>query len=398
MYKVTNLDHYGRGIIKLNNKTTFVENALPNEVIDIKITHEYKNFNEAKVVNYIETSNERCEIKCPYYNECGGCNIMHMSYEAQLDFKQNKIKNIVDKYLNNNIKINKIISYNNQFNYRNKITFKVKDNKIGFYKNNTHEIVEINKCLIANEKINEIISYLKKLDLSLITNITCRCNNGLMVIIDTNSYNLNVDFLKPVATSIYFKINNKLKHIYGDKNIYEKLEKYNYIISPNSFFQVNKNITIKLYNKIKEYVGKGKNVLDLYCGTGSIGIFINDENNVVGIEINESAIKDATKNKDLNKLDNTHFILGDSGKKIKELKFKPDVIIIDPPRSGLNNETLNNILDFNSKKIIYVSCDPMTLVRDLKLLNNLYNIQEITPFDMFPNTYHVECIALLNIK
>ena len=395
MLKIDKLDHYGRGITRLDNKTVFVENALPNEIVEIKVNKEKKKFIEASVLKYIEESNKRIEPKCPYYNYCGGCNIMHLSYEDQLEFKQHKIKNIIAKYLNTNTKINDIVKSDTNEYYRNKVTFQVKKD-IGFYNNETYDIINIDKCIISNELINNSIEYLKKLDLKYISKITCRTgSNELMIIIETQNRNIDITPLKDIAHSIHLKIDNEYIHVFGKENIYETLGDHKFKISPDSFFQVNINICLKLYNKVKEYVGSNKNVIDLYCGTGSIGIFVSKNNNVIGIEINEYAIKDALDNKKLNNIKNIDFICGDSGKKLKDLNFKPDVIIVDPPRSGLNKETMKNILEFNSKEIIYVSCDPMTLVRDLNILKEFYNIKEITPFDMFPNTYHVENIAYL---
>ena len=398
MYKIESLDHYGRGITKVNNKITFVNNALPGEIVNLKINKEKKKYIEAEIIEIVENSKDRISVNCPYYNLCGGCNIMHLTYINQLKFKQNKIKNIVSKYLNNNIKINDIVKSDNILNYRNKVTFQVKE-KIGFYKKNSYELIGVNSCLISNKLINNSIKYLKKLDLSSINKITCRTGlNELMIIIETNEKQLNIDPLKNIAQSIYLKINNEYIHVYGNKNIYEKLNNYKYIISPDSFFQTNIDICIKLYNKIKEYIGINKKVLDLYCGTGSIGIFISKNNQVIGIEKNKFAIDDANINKVINKINNIEFICGDSGKKLNQLKFDPDTIIVDPPRSGLNKETINNILKFKANEIIYVSCDPMTLVRDLNILKEFYDIVEITPFDMFPNTYHVECLAYLKKK
>lgn len=398
MIKIESLDHYGRGITKLDGKITFIENALPNEIVEIKIDKVKNKYIEGSVLKYIDKSKERINVDCPYYNLCGGCNIMHLSYPNQLKFKQEKIENIVTKYLNKNIKINNIIGCDINTHYRNKVTFQIKEN-IGFYKNNTYDIINIDNCLISNKLINDSIKYLKELNLKDINKITCRTGlNELMIIIETKNINLDITPLKNIANSIYLKINNKYIHVYGNKNIYENLDKYKYIISPDSFFQVNINTCLKLYKQIKQYVGKNKNVIDLYCGTGSIGIFISDNNNVVGIEKNEYAIMDAIENKKINNLKMIDFICGDSGKKLRKLKLKTDIIIVDPPRSGLNQETINNILNFNPKEIIYVSCDPMTLVRDLKILNKCYDIIEITPFDMFPNTYHVECLTYLKLK
>lgn len=395
MIKVDKLDHYGRGIAKLDNKTVFIENALPNEIVEIKIDKENKNYINASVLKYIEKSKTRIEPKCPYYDFCGGCNIMHLPYKDQLKFKQEKIENIIKKYLKIETKINNIIGSDTNEFYRNKVTFQVKEN-IGFYQKNTYDLINIDSCIISNELINKSIRYIKELNLKEINKIICRTgSNELMIIIETKNSNLNINPIKDIANSIYLKIDNKYIHAFGNKNIYENLENYKIKISPESFFQININTCLKLYNKIKEYVGENKNIIDLYCGTGSIGLFVNNNNNVIGIEINESAIKDAEENKKINNISNIRFLCGDSGKKLKDLKFNPDMIIVDPPRSGLNKETIHNILNYESNEIIYVSCDSMTLVRDLNILKEYYEIKEITPFDMFPNTHHIENIAYL---
>ena len=395
MIQITALDHNGKGIGKINNKIVFVENALPTEIVDIKILKEKKNFIEAETNKIVSASKNRIDSPCPYFNKCGGCDLLHMKYEDMIKFKQNKIENILNRYLNKEIKINNIVESDNQFYYRNKVTFQVKEN-IGFYKNNTYSIIPIEKCLISNKLINECLPYLKKLELKYINKIICKSSiNELMIIIETNKKNLNIEYLKEIATSIYIKHNNQYNLIYGNKYITQTIGKYKYLVSPDSFFQINLDICFKLYSKIKEYVGNNNNILDLYCGTGSIGIFVSENNNVLGIEINQSAIKDAKKNAKINNIKNIEFICGESGKKIGNIRFKPDIIIVDPPRSGLSKETINNIFKINPEKLIYVSCDPMTLVRDLKLLNEKYEIIELTPFDMFPNTKHIECLVEL---
>ena len=395
MLKIEKLDHYGRGITKLDNKTIFIENALPEEIVEIKIDREKKNYIEASVLKYIKKSNERIDPICPYYETCGGCNIMHLSYENQLKFKQSKIENILNKYLNTKTKINNIIKSDTNEHYRNKVTFQVEE-KIGFYKNKTYDIIAIDNCIITDNIINNSIKYLKMLNLKDINKITCRtASNELMIIIETKNNNLDITPIKSIAQSIYLKLNNEYIHVFGDKYIYQTLENFKFKISPDSFFQININTCLKLYNKIKEYVGENKNVIDLYCGTGSIGIFVNKNNNVIGVEINEFAIRDANENKKLNNINNVNFLCGDSAKELKNLNFNPDVIIVDPPRNGLNKETIDNILKFNAQEIVYVSCDPMTFVRDLNILSEQYNIKEISPFDMFPNTHHIENIAYL---
>ena len=388
MLEINSLDHSFRGIGKLNGKVVFIKNALPSEIVEIKIKKEKKKFIEAEVDKYIKTSSERIIPKCKYFGICGGCDIMHLDYINQLKYKEEKIRNIVSKYLDDNIKVNNIV-YDNDENYRNKVKFQVKE-KVGLYKNESYDIVPIDNCLISNKKINESIEYLNKLDLININSITCKVfQDKLMIDIDSKT-DIDINPILDISDSIY--VNNKL--VYGEKKLFEKLGDYTFMISPKSFFQVNKNICLKLYEKIKNYVGNNHNILDLYCGCGSIGIYVNKGNTVLGIEISESAIKDAIENKKINKLSNVEFICGDSSIKTN---FKPDIVIVDPPRNGLNDSTISNIIKLKPKKIIYVSCNPITLVRDLKKLE-IYNIIEITPFDMFPNTKHVECLSLLTIK
>ncbi len=397
MIKITSLDHNGRGIGKIDGKIVFVPFTLPGDVVDIRIINEKKNYIEAEVCNYIEESNDRIKSPCIYFGTCGGCDIMHMNYDSQILFKQQKVENIVNKYLEGNVKINRIVKSDNVLNYRNKVTFQVKEN-IGFYKNKSYELIPIDKCLLCCDRINGAIKYLNLLDLSIIDKITCRCaSNKLMIIISTKKHinNLFIEKIKDIADSIYMEYNGRYELLYGNEYLTEHLGKYSYLISPDSFFQVNIDICLKLYTKISEYVNTGKNVLDLYCGTGSIGIFVSEGNNVLGVEINESAIRDALKNKEINKLENISFVCGDSGKCTDNIDFKPDIIIVDPPRNGLNKLTIENILKLMPNEILYVSCDPMTLVRDLNYLGKNYDIKEITPFDMFPNTKHVENLAYL---
>lgn len=398
MIEITDLSHNAKGIGKLNEKIVFVDKAIPEDVVEINIIKEKKNYIEAKISKIIKKSHLRIESDCPYFDKCGGCDLLSLSYENQLKFKYNKVCNIMSKYLNKNIKINNIVCSNNNFNYRNKVTFQVKE-KLGFYEKNSYDIVEIDKCIISNDKINKSIKYLKMLDLKDISKIVCRTNgNDLMIIIETNNDKLNIDCIKNISSSIYLKIKNKYKLIYGDKYIIENIKNFKFLVSPDSFFQINLDVCEKLYSKIKEYVGINKNILDLYCGTGSIGIFVSENNNVLGIEINKSSTLDANENKKINNIHNIRFVCGDSGDKIFDIDFKPDVIIVDPPRAGLDMCALKNIFKLNAKEIIYVSCDPMTLARDLNYLSDKYNIEEITPFDMFPNTYHVECMCYLSKK
>lgn len=322
---------------------------------------------------------------------------MHQCYNYQLEFKKNKVINNL-KYIgkldiNNNIEI---IS-DKELNCRNHITLNVHNNSIGFYKNKSYDIIDIDECIISNAEINKTIKDIKnfiyKHPNNSIEKISIKAYNNTLINIIGKSFNLTNQFIKYVkCDSLYF--NNK--HIYGNKNVMENLDKYKYKISALSFFQKNTNMAVKLYNYVKEFINKDDTVLDLYCGTGSIGIFIADKcKEVVGIEVNEDAIKDAKENAILNNTKNTSFICGKVENNIN--KFNGiNTIIVDPPRSGLNRNIIKDILKINPNKVIYVSCDSATLSRDLKLLNESYEIKGIKLFDLFPNTHHIETVVHLN--
>ena len=388
--EIIKYDHNGRGIGYLNNKIVFVPNTIIGEEVEVKIIEDKKNYSVGEVINYNKKSEIRNNNICPYFNICGGCDIMHLPYNEQLQFKQNKIEEIINKFYGGKVVIKDII-YDKEFNYRNKVSLKV-DKKVGYFKKNSHDIIKIDECMLLDEDINGLIKKLNNIDLGKNKNIVIRKNtSGLMLVLDSE---INYELIKKDVSSIY--LNDK--KIYGE-DLYEEMNGLKFIISPLSFFQVNKYNTINLYNKILDYCNlKGnETVLDLHCGTGTIGSFISRNcNKVVGIEINESAINDAIKNKEINNLKNIEFICGDSGKILKNNKYKNiDIVIVDPPRSGLSDLSIKEILNINPKKIIYTSCDPVTLARDLKIFSEKYEVHELTPVDMFPNTYHVECVTLL---
>lgn len=402
--EIVGLNHQGKGITRVDNKVIFVSNALVSEVVKICISKVSKKFLEAYVLEYIKISDSRVIPQCPYYLECGGCDIMHMSYESQHEFKVNKVKEIINKFVKEDIKICDII-YGEQYNYRNKATFHVNE-KIGYYKEKTYELIDIDKCMISSSEINNILSILSDMDLRNIKSVVVRSsydNKNIMVIldiVDKIDKNMFVDKLKDYVSSIYIK-NKDYSLIYGDKYIIDKIGDLSFVISPDSFFQVNTYMAYKLYSKVLEYskVDKDKKVLDLYCGTGTIGLFLVSKcKELVGVEINSSAINDANINKDLNGFNNVRFICGDSGKVLKKLNYKPDIVIVDPPRSGLDNLAINQVIDLKASRVVYVSCDPVTLARDLNILKEYYKILEISLVDMFPNTHHVESVCELELK
>ena len=405
MFNVEKLDHEGRGVIR-QGKVIFVENALPNELVEIKILKEKKNYIEAESIKIENPSKDRCNPNCKYFKLCGGCNLLHMNYESTLNFKENKIKEIIAKFLKEDIKINKIIPTIEPFNYRNKATFHVKQ-QVGYYKKNSNEIINVDACNLVDNEINKILQSIKEINLNNIYEIIIRkskyIDNNMVIIKVNNDINEQevINKLNGIVTSIIIYQNKKYKTIYGPNYILEQMNEFKFKISEDSFFQVNTKTAISLYEKVVEYINvqENENILDLYCGTGTIGIFLSKKaKKVTGIEINAAAIKNAIENSKINNINNIEFICKDSSNAVLELKEHYDKIVVDPPRAGLDSNTIKFLKESKANKIVYVSCDPVTLARDLNLLKENYNIKEITPVDMFPYTHHVETVSLLEIK
>lgn len=361
---INSLNHEGKGIARIDNKIVFIPNALPGEKIKIKIIKSHKNFDEGLIEKYIETSPDRQTPICPYYGECGGCDIMHMNYTKQVEFKIEKVKNILKKF--SNIDIEPIvIKSDKELRYRNKITLHYKNNKLGYMKAKTNEIIEINSCPLVMDYINKEINKLT--------------NSKTDIIIRENT---NGQIISSIE-------NNKM---------IENINEYKFQIDTKSFFQVNNYICSKIFEIVEQNIEPNTTCLDLYSGVGTLSIVASKNAKFVySIEINEHSHKNALENLKLNKIKNIKFILGDVSKEIKKIKEKINIIITDPPRKGMDKSTIDIIKELSPDKLIYISCNPMTLARDINLLNN-YELTKIYTLDMFPNTHHVECACILNKK
>jgi len=363
--EIESYDHYGRGVCHIDSKVCFVKGALAFETVEIEIEKEERRFFIAKVIKVIQKSPDRIEPQCPYYDACGGCHLGLMTYEAQLRFKEENMKEEMKRAFSKEISFLGIVG-GSPFYYRNKVVLHSKDGQLGFYKEESHELVPVKECLLVDQRINQMISSLNKDEECMIRVSNCSCD-----------FLLNDSF--PAITS--------------------KIGSYQFQISPRSFFQVNSEVTEKLYDYLYSVVKekKARHVLDLYCGIGTIGIYIHSlVEHVLGIEIVPEAIQNANFNKKLNQAENVSFLCGDVGCYIDQLKNQYDLIIVDPPRSGLSKKVIFEIERIAPKTILYVSCNRITLIRDLKLLEEFYEIETIRLFDMFPNTYHVECVCVLN--
>jgi len=389
--KIIDMDHKGNGIARYNNKICFIPKCLNDDIVDIDIVKSHKKYDEGRVNRFINKSHKHVESMCLYYNTCGGCNISNLDYDNQLIYKKNKVINIFKRYLD--ISINpEIIGSDNNYKYRNKITYHVNNGKIGLM-DIDNKLIPINNCLLVSDKVNELYKNICLEEISKVNKIIIKeCDNGLILSIDGN---MDITKISNLCINIYM----------NGKSVYKKCDGYilvndiKYLVNERSFFQVNTNNINKLYDVVLRYGNfkKSDNVIDLYCGVGSISLYISKYvNSVLGIEIIPEAIIDAEDNAKLNKISNTKFICGDVSKLIDD-NINGDIIIVDPPRIGLDNHSVDVLNKSMAKKIIYVSCDPMTLVRDISKMDN-YKLKEITLVDMFPQTHHVESVCLLEFK
>lgn len=395
--EIVKFDNLGRGIGYLNDKIIFVPKSVVGDIIEVKITLEKKNYYEGKIINIIKPSRIRRNAICPYFSKCGGCDLMHISVSENLDYKLEKVNEILDKY-NINYEVKEIIKSNSEYNYRNKVTLKVVNKEIGYYENGTHNLVSIDYCYLCNDTINEVIKDLKILNI-LNGEIIIRCNYNEEILLNIKSLDKIDNIEELINKHKIVGIVQNDKTIYGENYFMDKINNYLFKVSYNSFFQVNSYICGKLFELIEKYTKNSHNIIDLYCGVGTLSIVASNNNSyVLGVEIVENAIIDANLNKKLNNKNNIEFICNDTKKIIEKITSDFDTIIFDPPRSGVSSKIIEKVINEEINKIIYVSCDPVTLVRDLKLLENNYNIIDFKLLEMFPNSEHVESIVLLERK
>ncbi|GAA0177598.1 23S rRNA (uracil(1939)-C(5))-methyltransferase RlmD [Clostridium sediminicola] len=432
----------GEGIAKIDKFPIFISGAIKGEKIKIICVKVKKNMAYGKLIEIIEKSEDRVEPVCNIYSQCGGCNLQHLSYEAQLELKKDRVEDCLTrlgKIPLHNIIIHPTIGMENPYRYRNKVQLPVGEDKgdinIGFYENRSHRIVDMSTCHIQDEKADELTEILKQwmkknnikaydetTNKGLIRHIMLRkgfVTGDYMVVIITKEEKIPhinelveeiIGKLEGVV-SIIQNINSvKTNKIMGDKciilwgegHISDFIGEYKFVISPLSFFQVNPIQTEKLYNKTLEYTDLQGNevVFDAYCGTGSISLFLSQKaKKVYGVEIIPQAIENAKINADRNNIHNAEFIVGKSEdvipKMIEEGNFA-EVVVVDPPRKGCDVKLLEAIGHMKPDKIVYVSCDPATLARDLKILIGYgYQVVEVQPVDMFPMTTHVETVVRL---
>ncbi len=433
----------GEGIAKIDGFTIFIPNAIKGEKLKILIVKVLSSHAFGKILEIINKSDKRIESDCITYKRCGGCNLRHIKYDETLKMKQNAVQSLVNKTLKTKIQVKETIGMGNPYHYRNKAQYPVGVDKqgnpiMGVFANRTHEIIPIDNCLIQNEKSQQIAKFIldfvrennisiydektgKGLIRHIVTKIGIKTNEIMCVIVLNGrtipkEKELVTEILEkfPEVKTIVKNINTKNTNvimgkeninIYDNGYIYDILGDFKFKISPLSFYQVNPVQAEKLYELGVRAARISENdiVFDLYCGIGTISLFMAKyAKKVYGIEIVEEAVNDAKENAKMNGISNVEFIAGDVENILDELindkKIIPDIVMVDPPRKGLDNKSIENIMSIKPKKLVYISCNPATLVRDLSKLEGLYGVHEVIPVDMFPFTSHVECVALMGRK
>jgi len=436
---ITGMGTKGEGIGKIDNFTIFIPGAILGEEVEVNIIKVNKNYAVGKLLNIIIASEERVKPICDIYTRCGGCQLQHMSYKEQLNFKRQKVKDALLRLGGIDVEVEAVLGMKNPYRYRNKVQLPIgKENEkvsIGFYAPRSHNIIDLKTCLIQDEKADDIIKILRewiekfnvpiynekehKGNLRHIMVRTAFKTGEVMVVLVTKDKNLPhkeelinklIENLQGVV-SIIQNINSQKTNVvlgkesivlWGKDKIIDYIANFKFAITPLSFFQVNPIQTEVLYNKALEYADlKGNEVVfDAYCGTGTISLFLSQKaKKVYGVEIVAEAIESAKLNAKENNVDNVDFIVGESEKVIPELiekGIKADVVVVDPPRKGCEKSLLEAMANMSPEKIVYVSCDPATLARDLGVLEKLgYKTIRVQPVDMFSNTYHVENVVLL---
>ncbi|MBS5854527.1 MAG: 23S rRNA (uracil(1939)-C(5))-methyltransferase RlmD [Clostridium sp.] len=433
----------GEGIAKIDGFTIFIPNAIKGEKIKILIVKVLASHAFGKIIEIIKQSDYREESDCITYKRCGGCSLRHIKYNETLKIKQNAVQSLVNKTLENKLKVEETLGMDKPYHYRNKAQYPIGLNKegkpvIGVFANRTHEIIPIETCYIQNKQSEEIAKYIfnflvnhkikvydeksgKGLIRHIVTKIGIKTNEVMCIIVINgnelpyedilvNELTHKFENIKSIIKNINAKntnviLGNENINLYGNGYIKDILGDFIFKISPMSFYQVNPVQAEKLYNIGVELADINKNdiVFDLYCGIGTISLFMSKfAKEVYGVEIVEEAIVAAKENACINNVTNTKFIAGDVEKVLDDLvnvkKIIPDIIMLDPPRRGLDNTSIENIRKVSPKKVVYISCNPATLVRDLAKLEDIYNIKSIKPVDMFPFTSSVECCAVLELR
>lgn len=432
--EITGYTSEGAGIARIDGMAVFVPLALRGEVCEIMILKVEKSFAYAKLIRVIEASSERVESECRYYPKCGGCTMWHMTYAEELRLKEERVRSAIERIAGLDTPVLPIIGADSTTRYRNKAQFPVSANaESGFYRPRSHDIVESKVCLIQSEiadRVRAVVhtwqkecgieSYNEKSGKGILRHIYVRNGKGgalLCLVVTKKPDGLSklcekLSAEAPEVCGAVLNINKKKTNVilgdkyitlWGEETLCDELSGIEFSISPAAFYQVNRNQTEKLYDTAVSLALKSgaKYALDLYCGIGTITLKLAKAlERVVGVEVVPQAIEDAKRNAEKNGIANTEFICADAGQAAEMLAArgeKPDAIVVDPPRKGLSPEVISEIKCMAPETLVYVSCDPATLARDLKIIceGGDYTAVSVQPVDMFPRTKHVENVCLI---
>lgn len=440
---IEDLTHEGAGVAKVNGYALFIPQALPGETVDIKVVKTKAGYGYGRLLQVQTKSEHRVEPPCPIFYKCGGCQIQHMDYSAQLAYKQKQVKDVMDRVAKlPNVPVRPVIGMDDPWRYRNKsqvpVAFQQGDLVAGFYAKRSHSIVDMDQCIIQHKENDIVVQTVKQLAKELripayeeqshqgvLRHIVARygkTTGQVMVVLVTKEKKLphKEAFISgirkhvPGVVSIVQNINNKRTNVifgqqtevlWGEHYLYDEINGIQFAISARSFYQVNPEQTNRLYSKALEYADLTGNetVIDAYCGIGTISLFLAKKaRHVYGVEIVPEAITDAKRNAKLNQITNATFAVGQAEEVIPrwyDQGIDADVIVVDPPRKGCDEALLRTMIEMKPKRIVYVSCNPGTLARDLRILEDGgFKTEEVTPVDMFPQTTHVEAVASLVIN
>ncbi len=410
----------GLGIARSGDLVVFVKGMIKGEEADVRIIAEKHNYSAGIIETLLKPSPYRIKSDCPIAYKCGGCDYRHVSYEYQLQLKKEVLENTLKGY-----EVLDIVKDEDPYYYRNKVQIPVRNGKMGFYRRNSNDIVEFDDCLIESKIANRIIARLKETlkeekDADHLRHIVIKHaeeTDEVMVAFVTDSFAADLShstdlLIKefPQIRSIILNLNDEKTNVilgkeerllYGREYIYDEYDGIRVKLSLKSFYQVNHSQMKKLYAGIAELAGNDPRtkILDLYCGIGSISLYLaRNAGQVCGVEIVKEAEENAGDNARINGIDNAEFVLADASRNMDEYLKDRDLVVVDPPRKGISTDLIASIIRSDVKRVIYVSCNPATLKRDLDLLKDSFEIGKIRPYDMFPYTVHCECLVILSRK
>jgi 23S rRNA (uracil1939-C5)-methyltransferase len=425
--KIEKIIYGGSGLATFDGIKVFVPHSAPGDFVQIKITEKKSNYYVAEIKKIVEPSLMRILPPCPYFKQCGGCDFQHVDYQSQLSIKKDFAIESLSRIGHTHLSDTLLITPSSPFRYRNKTQYPLAGRplKIGYYRQLSHHVIDIEQCLLHPQIFDNLRLAIKELIVQVketiynevkhsgnLRHIVIRqgVNTGeILLTYVTRTPKISEDLFKHLPqkfsniVGITHNINpDKTNRILGDKNrilfgndyFHEKILDKTFKISTTAFFQVNTNQAENMVKKLREYIGSGEQVLDLYCGVGMLSIMISDlAQKITGIEISKRAVRDAIENLKINNINNIQYIAAPVEVVIRNYQ-NIDIVILDPPRKGCSDNFLNNIIRLKPKKIIYISCNPTTFARDLAILNRSnYHLDQFELFDMFPQTYHVESIA-----